>query len=240
MPGPARNWGAKVAKGEYLLFIDADCVVERGWLQEALQQLQQGHRMVGGPVLHGAPWHPIAVVDNLMQFLSLNPTRPAGVVELLPSCSFAVRKADFLATQGFPTLAHPAGEDVLFFADARQRWPGGLYFHPGMRAQHFGRDSCLAFLVHQDSFGYIRAFYALEVKAAHLDWGRHFWMIPAVALRRLYYLYSRALAHPPSFFSLLLFFPILFAGVAAWSVGFHKGCKARVDEAHQIRRAKPL
>ena len=230
-PGPARNRGAEVAKGKYLLFVDADCTVEGEWLREAVGQLRQGRRIVGGPVLHGQPWHPVAVIDNLMQFLSLGPEQPAGTVQLLPSCNFCIGKADFEETPGFPTLEHPAGEDVLFFAEARRRWPGALCFHPGMRVRHFGRSGWAAFLAHQASFGYIRAFYALETKAIHLDWGRHRWMLPAIAMRRLFFLYSRALSYPRSLVYLLLLFPVLLAGVAAWSAGFHKGCKARAGQA---------
>ncbi|HMB76982.1 MAG TPA: glycosyltransferase [Kiloniellaceae bacterium] len=229
MPGAARNRGAAVAKGEFLLFVDADCTVERGWLQEAVDQLRQGRRAVGGPVLHGAPWHPIAVIDNLMQFLGLTPAQPAGPVQLLPSCNFGIGKADFQAIGGFPELEHVAGEDVLYFAEARRRWPDALYFHPDMRVRHFGRTSWRSFLAHQFSFGYIRAFYALELKKIHLDWGCRAWMVPAVAARRLYFLYSRALTHPQSLCYLIVLFPILLAGVSAWSIGFHKGCKTRAD-----------
>ena len=36
-PAKARNLGAENAKGEILLFTDADCVPEKNWLQEMLQ-----------------------------------------------------------------------------------------------------------------------------------------------------------------------------------------------------------
>lgn len=39
-PSPARNIGAKVAKGEILLFVDSDVVVEQNWLKELIQPFQ--------------------------------------------------------------------------------------------------------------------------------------------------------------------------------------------------------
>jgi hypothetical protein len=217
-----------MAKGKYLIFIDADCTAEPGWIREAVDTLDGDYRLIGGPVLHGDPWHPIAVVDNLMQFLVLDPGRPAGPVQLLATCNLALPKADFEATRGFPELEHSAGEDVLFFAEARTRWPGELFFQPAMRVRHFGRTCWSDFWSHQDSFGYIRAFYALEIQKTHLRWGRFFWMTPAVATKRLFYLLSRSTRYPASLLYFLLLLPILVAGISAWSIGFHRGCRARV------------
>ena len=226
-PGAARNLGAEMAKGKYLIFIDADCTVEPRWLREAIGTLDRGYRIVGGSVSHGEPWHPLAIIDNLMQFLQFDPRRKSGPTQLLATCNFALRKADFKATGGFPELEHSAGEDVLFFADARTRWPGELYLHPAMRVRHFGRRSWSSFWSHQYSFGYIRALYALEIKRQHLRWGRFIWMTPVVAAKRLFYLLGHSTRYPVSFVYLLLLLPILVAGVSAWSFGFHQGCKER-------------
>ena len=100
LPGQARNLGANSARGGALCFIDADCIAEPRWLAAAMSALGEGARMVGGPVLHGDPWHPIATIDNLMQFSDLAPGRPAGPAELLPSCNLGMSRADFHSLGG--------------------------------------------------------------------------------------------------------------------------------------------
>ena len=40
IPSVARNNGAKIAKGDMLFFIDADCIINKSFLQEALKEIK--------------------------------------------------------------------------------------------------------------------------------------------------------------------------------------------------------
>ena len=40
IPSVARNNGAKIARGDMLLFIDADCIINKSFLQEALKEIK--------------------------------------------------------------------------------------------------------------------------------------------------------------------------------------------------------
>src|SRR4029079_5050367 len=79
LPGDARNLGVRNARGAVILFIDADCTADPGWLAAGLAGLDNA-AIVGGTVGDGAPWHPIAVIDNVMQFAHLPRDRPAGPI----------------------------------------------------------------------------------------------------------------------------------------------------------------
>lgn len=46
--GAVRNFGALKASGDYIAFIDADCVVDSGWLKRCLETTQKGYNAVGG------------------------------------------------------------------------------------------------------------------------------------------------------------------------------------------------
>lgn len=224
MPGHARNFGASKATGGFLAFIDADCVAEPNWITVLHAALEAGHRAVGGAVLQGDPWNPVAIIDNLMQFVDLHPMRPKGAIALLPSCNLAISKEDFDALEGFPELEVPAGEDVLFCANARSRWAEGLHFEPAMRVRHFGRAGLREFWLHQVFFGYCRGVYALELRPGYRLMGRKWIFAPAVAAKRISYLLSHAAGHPASFVRMIVLLPLLVVGVAAWCVGFRRGC----------------
>ena len=67
-PGKARNLGVSDSKTNYLAFIDADCVSQSNWLSEIYSTLKNGFEIVIGPITNLYPFHPIASVDNLLQF----------------------------------------------------------------------------------------------------------------------------------------------------------------------------
>jgi glycosyltransferase involved in cell wall biosynthesis len=225
LPGEARNLGAGSARAAVLCFIDADCVAEPGWLAAATRALRDGARLVGGPVLHGEPWHPVATIDNLMQFSDLAPGRPQGPAELLPSCNLAMSIADFVSLGGYPRVSLPAGEDVLFCRQAAARWGGSLHFVPAMRVRHYGRSTLRGLWIHQDAFGHARARLGLQVTATHGRLGRAAILVPLLGLRRIGYIVARAVQwHPLSLVALSLGFPVLVLGMTAWCRGFHRGC----------------
>jgi len=225
-PGAARNLGAAGSQGRWLCFIDADCVAESGWVAAAVRALNTGARVVGGAVLQAEPWHPIATIDNLMQFSDLAPGRPAGPATVLPGCNAAISRRDFDSIGGFPVIDFPAGEDVLFFENATERWPGSVRFVPPMRVRHHGRGTLRALWAHQDSFGYARARYGLQLTATHRWLGRSALLLPLLGLRRVGYLAWRAVQwNPRSLVALVLGLPVLAVGMTAWCRGFHRGCE---------------
>lgn len=228
-PGPARNLGACHAKGGFLLFVDADCTCEPGWLSAAIVALEDGARGVGGPVLHGQPWHPVAAADNLMQFADLPSSRPRGPARLLPSCNLAVRRSDFEELAGFAPYA--AGEDTLFCAALRRHWQQPLRFDPQMKVRHFGRTRLGDFWRHQELFGRMRGELGIELTDTQRQLGRLWALAPAVWMKRLTFLLERAwAAGPVTFCASLGLLPWLAFGLTAWCVGFRRGCRAARPE----------
>jgi glycosyltransferase involved in cell wall biosynthesis len=227
MPGPARNLGVRHSAGKYLGFIDADCMAEAGWLGAAVAGLEDGARLVGGPVLDALPRNPIAGADNLLQFADFPASRQDGEASYFATCNLGVGRAEFDALGGFADVGMPAGEDTLFCDAALERWPHGVRFVRGMRVRHRGRSTVAELWRHQASFGYCRGLLGLRLQPLHRRLGRLALMVPIVALKRLVYIAGAvARRNPVGLVRFTLLSPWLAIGLAAWAGGFRRGCRA--------------
>ena len=84
-PGPARNKGVSEAQGEFLTFIDADCLADPGWLARitAYFEANPAHTILGGDV-----------------FIARDDPARATPLEAYESV-YAYRMAEYIAKQGF-------------------------------------------------------------------------------------------------------------------------------------------
>ncbi len=226
-PGAARNLGVQHARAEMLGFVDADCTLPPDWIEQAVSTVQRGHKIVGGPVLDALPWHPIARVDNLLQFADFKPGRPAGPAAHFPSCNMVLPRSIFETLQGFREDV-AVGEDTLLTQLAHQKWPVGLYFHPRLIVFHTGRTSWPGFARHQRSFGNSRARYGLNMSAGYERLARHPSLAGLVVLRRFAYLALRTIQWDlPALPAFVLLSPLTLIGLAFWAQGFYQGFQAR-------------
>ena len=110
--GGLRNAGAEVASGEFLAFIDADCIPDQEWLNNALLHFENTKVAAVGskPFLPetGTTW-----VERTWSLMKQMP-KPCEV-NWLSSCNFIVRKTVFENLQGFdPELVTCEDADIGF------------------------------------------------------------------------------------------------------------------------------
>lgn len=224
LPGRARNLAAEAARGELLLFTDADCVVAPDWVQRLVDAHAGGERYagVGGAVENALAGNPVAWSGCLVEFNEFLPSAPRGEVALLPTCNVAYRREVFERYGRFPEDLWPS-EDHLF---SHALVTGGerLFFDPAIRVRHLFRPQLGAFLRHQRRLGAASATArrrAPDLPGAWLVRHPLRWLSPLVRLARIE---SRLLRRDlAGFLRFNLFLPITGGGLVAWGVGFCLG-----------------
>jgi glycosyltransferase involved in cell wall biosynthesis len=101
-PGSARNIGVSYSCGKVLAFTDSDCIVSENWLENIYKGLRKRKNIIGGSISNGYPSNLIATGEYLMEFGEFLPEKADGVVAMIPSCNFGIKKELFQRAEGFP------------------------------------------------------------------------------------------------------------------------------------------
>lgn len=139
-PGAARNLGASVARNEWLVFTDDDCVPASGWLSAfGTAAVAHPNAVLGGETQNGARENVYAEASQcLLAFLQEYYHRREGKrsqAAFTASNNLALARSTFDAVGGFDEHMHTA-EDRDFCARlSAAGFP--LYLVPGARVMHY-------------------------------------------------------------------------------------------------------
>ena len=170
-PAVARNRGARVAAGDPLVFLDADCLPGPGWLPRLLEGHEAGATVVGGSLDLPAGLGPMARADYYCGWYHVHSRRPGGEVPNHPPGNLSVRRAAFLATRGF-TEQQPiayAHEELAWQADVR-RAGGRIAFDPHAVVYHYNRPGFRNLLRRNYRWGYSAIESKAPTGAARMAW----------------------------------------------------------------------
>lgn len=132
--GVARNIGARDAKGELLVFVDADIIVPPRWLENAMRYYRAGHDIFVGSINLDRE-HGKYIFDRLewfFEFSEFKPLMPEGIRWCLPAYSIGIKRQIF-AEDPFYDIAY--SEDLEFTVRLRKKGHI-LYFYPKLSVLH--------------------------------------------------------------------------------------------------------
>lgn len=170
-PAAARNRGVAEATGDPLIFLDADCLPDEGWLAALLAAHRAGSPVVGGSLDLPPGLPPTARCDYYCGWYLVNSRRPAGYVPHHPPPNLSVRRAAFLSTSGFTE------QQPFSYTNEERRWQAELrraghriYFEPRARAYHFNRPGFANLLRRNYRWAYTALEAKAETGAARMAW----------------------------------------------------------------------
>ncbi len=221
LPGKARSYGAAVAKGEIVFFIDTDCIADTSWMALHLQKHQAGYHVVGGGVANGTPESIFGTSEYLISFNEMNPYVRPGEIKAHPSCNLSVHQSIFKKVGFFPDFMK--GEDTIFcdnIISAREK----IVFQPKAIITHKNRTRFHQFIRNQISLGEG----ANETRRRTRRHGyfliQYPYLIGFIPFVRTFLISRRLLFSSLNLFlKFIMLYPIIFLGLCAYTWGFIQG-----------------
>ncbi len=224
-PATARNIGLREAKGDPILFIDADCIPAPDWVSRMIQyHLATGAKIVGGAVTfkRGNLW---TLADNVAIFRDSLPFTVKEPRRLLPTLNLSCLREVFLAI-GEMDESLACSEDIDWIARCRKKGYK-LCFEPRARVCHEpSRATFKAVMKHWAITGQ----YMSEVLVRHQALLkppfviRYRWLMLGLAPAIAAFLSGRIFwSAPKQMYKYLDVLPLIFLAELAWCWGMFMG-----------------
>jgi GT2 family glycosyltransferase len=226
-PAAARNRGVRESQGDPLIFLDADCMPEDGWLAAILASHAAGEVIVGG-ALELPPGLPaMARCDYYCGWYHVHARRAPGYVSNHPPGNLSVRRSAFLTTSGF-TERQPiayAHEELSWQAELA-RAGHRIRFEPRASVLHYNRPGFGNLLRRNYRWAYSAIETKAQTRAARMAWIYRYprlliaASLPLAVAQTAYILlcWARARRIEP-----LAMFPAVLAARTAYSAGMIAG-----------------
>jgi len=224
-PGRARNAGAAVARGDLLVFLDADAVPGPGWLEALERALTPDRAAVAGAILNGTPASRWGTAEYWLEFAEWRPGR-TGPIEHAASCNLLVRRSAFEASGGFPCDLR-AGEDTVLTRGFALR--GELAFAPDACVRHLNRTSPREVLRNQRLLGvaWPEVCRRVDMPGGALATPRR---LPLALAGRAWAILKQTREPPLRVRATLAHAPELLLGLLAWASGIASGSARDPDK----------
>ncbi len=151
--GKARNIGSKAARGDYLVFIDSDCILGENYfleLEEVILKKGKEYDGFGGGIKNGTPQSVVGTSMFLLQFRDFLLDRECEVTNF-PALNMVYKREKFLEMGGFPEYLG-SSEETAFNLKFVEKYK--IFFSPHFFVYHINKKVLKGFLFHQIKNGY--------------------------------------------------------------------------------------
>ena len=230
IPATGRNIGANTAKGNVLIFLDADVIVSPEYIATIIKYIEEGVLVGGGgveiPVFQRK--NPIVIAQYLLQLSEYIPSGKDRIKTFLPGCNIFCRREVFEKSGGFPSIR--ACEDVIWGLNVSKFEK--IWFLPELVVYHIFSTDFRRMFNNQILLGR----YAGILKGGKLFriLKNKFLLIilsPVLFSIKLLLISHRVLKAGFTYHCYALRgFPYLMLGVLFWTIGFIQGCSEMTIE----------
>jgi glycosyltransferase involved in cell wall biosynthesis len=212
-PAMARNTGMEVAKGDYMLFIDSDCIVPPDWMVKIFDQLKiDPVDCFGGPDRAAGSFNNVqkAISFAMTSFLTTGGIRGGDkqVDKFYPrSYNLGISRKLYQEMGGFPrTRMHP-GEDMVFSVELMKRGYRTALFNNAF-VFHKRRSTLNQFFRQVYKFGYTR----YVISMVYPETKKILYWFPSLFLfGSVFSILAGILMHSFFFIPLLIFISLIFS-----------------------------
>lgn len=235
--GQARNVAVRHASGKTLVFLDADCRPEHGWLASLGESHECGYSVVCGALENGTPDCLVGTAEYLVSKSFYSPATPSRelVDSTASSANMSVSSKIFNSAGGFPGTER--ANDFLF--SRRLHALGAVtLFSPSAAVKHMNPDNLADFTRGQVKRGHWNARARIELGTRGSITRRFPPLAFVLFFLRLYRMVIRCARYrvvPPT--TLIKELPLCLVGMAAWTWGYFK---ASLDKDSQLLEGERL
>ncbi len=218
-PGAARNIGIEESTGNIIALIDADCLANKGWLRNIVEN-STTNTILTGVIENGTEKNLMGTCSYLVEFNKfLKFDASKREIDAAATCNFSAQRKVFANAGGFST--DRAFEDFLFCYKFRKS--GGIVYQiKDITITHINRTSFNEIVQNQKMLGR----YSAIVRKKNGMAPKLVFKFPVLAFALLGFRYvsifSRVMG-TKYFFKFLLFSPIIVFLLFWWCIGFFIG-----------------